>query len=179
MAEQPSTFVLSWLPRLLDNLGNQPAALDLAMGTGRHSLALAATGFKTFGVDRDWKCARFTARQAAQRGLSLAVWVTDLEYRLLPIKRFELVICTNYLQRNLWGPLQNTVKSGGFIVYETYTVAQLRHRAGPRSPQHLLQQGELKDAFRNWQQWTYEELDDVVGIARLVARKPLQAGKSE
>ena len=172
MVEQPSAFVLAWLPRLRDSLGPHPAALDLAMGAGRHTLPLAAAGFKTFGVDRDWERTSFAVSAAAQRGLSLAVWVTDLEHCPLPAARFELVVCTNYLQRDLWIPLQAAVRSGGFVVYETYTVAQLRHPTGPRSPQHLLRQGELRDAFRNWQHWAYEERDDTVAVARLVARKP-------
>ena len=172
MAERPSAFLLAWLPRLRGSLGHCPVALDLAMGAGRHTLPLAAAGFKAFGVDRDWHRMRAAVSAAAQRGLRLAVWVADLERCPLPTARFDLVVCTNYLQRDLWNPLQAAVRSGGFVVYETFTIAQLRYPKGPRSPDHLLQHGELRDAFRSWQHWAYEERDDTMAVARLVARKP-------
>ena len=168
----PSAFVLDWLPRVRAALGQHPAALDLAMGAGRHTVPLTAAGFKTFGVDRDWDRLRLAVNAATERRLRLAVWVADLERFPLPISRFDLVICTNYLQRDLWDSIQAAVRSGGFVVYETFTVSQLKHRTGPRSPDHLLRHGELRDVFRRWHHWTYEERDDTVAAARLVARKP-------
>ena len=57
------------------------------------------------------------------------------------------------------------------MIYETFTVAQLAHSTGPRSPDHLLRPGELRAAFDGWELCHDEECTAPAGVARLVARK--------
>ena len=86
--------------------------------------------------------------------------------------RFDLIICTNYLQRSLWPGLRAAVRSGGFVIYETFTVAQLAHGTGPRSPDHLLRPGELRRVFADWLIRHDEEHRDPTAVAQVVAMKP-------
>lgn len=169
----PSPFVRHCLTRVRPTWTGQPAALDVAMGVGRHALLLAEFGFAVFGVDRNHeRQTRARARLGAQ-GLSVRMWTADLEVGgLLPRGRFDLVVCTRYLQRTLWDELSEAVRPGGFVLYETFTTAQRRYDWGPRSPEYLLEPGELRRAFGEWEVWEYEECEAPAAEARLLARRP-------
>ena len=168
MTAAPSSFVVRWLSTVRTSLGRRPDALDVAMGAGRHARVAAALGFRVHGVDRDLG----RIRQARADGLAGILWVADLEVSPLPRDRFDLLICTNYLQRSLWPDLRGAVRSGGFVIYETFTVAQLAHGTGPRSADHLLRPGELRGVFDGWQIRHDEEHRHPTGVAQVVARKP-------
>ena len=168
MSAAPSAFVVRWLPPVRAALGARRDVLDLATGAGRHARAAAAAGFRVYGVDRDLG----RLRQARADGSAARLWVADLEVSPLPRDRFDLVICTNYLQRSLWPGLRGAVRHGGFVIYETFTVAQLAHGVGPRSPNHLLRPGELRGVFADWRIRHDEEHRDPTAVAQVVARKP-------
>ena len=57
--------------------------------------------------------------------------------------RFDLIVVTRYLQRDLFPSLRAAVRPGGCIVYETFTVHQRALGTGPTSSDHLLEPGEL------------------------------------
>jgi len=172
MSQAASPFVARWLPNVGDHLGSGRDMLDLAMGTGRHARAAARHGFQVFGVDRDLDRVR-----VAKTGIlsDARLWVADLEATPLPRQRFDLVICINYLQRSIWPALRDAIRPEGFVIYETFTVAQLALPSGPRSADHLLRPGELRAAFDGWTAWDDEERTAPAGVARLVARKPAQS----
>ena len=174
----PSPFVRHCLTRVRRTLTDQPAALDVAMGVGRHSAILAEAGFALFGVDRDHERQRRARAWLGEQGLSARMWTADLEVgRTLPRSRFDLVVCTRYLQRSLWDELSETVRPGGFVIYETFTTAQLRYDWGPRSPEFLLEPGgELRRVFAGWEVWEYEECEAPAAEARLLARRPPREG---
>jgi SAM-dependent methyltransferase len=141
----------------------------MAMGAGRHARLAAELGFRVFGVDRDLSRVR-VARTGALR--SAPLWVADLEAAPLPGNGFDLIVCTNYLQRTIWATLRDAIRPGGFIIYETFTVAQREHGTGPRSPAFLLHPGELRQVFNDWDVWHDEEPHEPASVAQLVARKP-------
>lgn len=166
-----SRFVEQWVPRLRHRLGDRSCALDLACGAGRHARLLAMAGFETFAVDvSETRVSRIRSHATTSRPIH--AWVADLERIELPVERFHLVLGTNYLQRSLWPSMKRAVTLGGFLVYETFTVAQLARGVGPRSIDHLLQPGELRDVVPGWAIEWYQEVDAPVATAQLVARKP-------
>ncbi len=164
----PSTFVAGWLPRIRATLGPRRDVLDVAAGAGRHARAAAEAGFRVYGVDSDLD----RLRRARAGGPTARLWAADLAVSPLPRDRFDLIICTNYLQRSLWPGLRAAVRSGGFVIYETFTVAQLAHGTGPRSPDHLLRPGELRRVFADWLIRHDEEHRDPTAVAQVVAMKP-------
>ena len=168
MSDAPSAFVVRWLPRIRAALGTRRDVLDVATGAGRHARAAAAAGFRVYGVDRDLG----RLRRARAGGSTMRLWAADLEVSPLPRDRFDLVICTNYLQRPLWPGLRGAVRRGGFVIYETFTLAQLDHGVGPRSPDHLLRPGELRRVFADWRIRHDEERRDPTAVAQVVAMKP-------
>jgi tellurite methyltransferase len=170
-----SPFVSQWLPavaRGLDVPGVRRRALDLAMGEGRHAFTLAETGFATFGVDLSFERMQTARAGAARRGVTLDQWVADLDTYPLPPAWFDLLLCTRFLLRRRWRELRDTIRPGGFVIYETFTTGQISRGFGPSSLDHLLEPGELRDAFSDWHVLFCEEVHDPAALARLVARKP-------
>ena len=147
-------------------------ALDVAMGRGRHALALAASGFRVFGVDVKFDAVADAMRSARASRLPLSAWCADLTHHPLPQRRFDLVLVTRYLQRDLFPAIRDAVVPHGVVVYETFTTAQLALGTGPRSPDHLLAPGELRRAFESFEIVFYEETASAPeAVARLVARR--------
>ena len=114
-------------------------------------------------------------QRAEHEGLRLRVWCADLTVSSLPAGIFDVVVVTRYLQRDLFGAIKACVTPGGVVIYETFTVAQRQLGTGPTSQDHLLQPGELRSAFENWNVLFYEEVDAPEAVARLVAQRPFNA----
>jgi tellurite methyltransferase len=180
---EPASIVSEWLPLLPTGL-----ALDLACGTGRHTLLLAARGQAV--VAADWSGAALDilesrARKAnlhvsredtADPGDSRARGIRSIQANLEEIRlreaAFSLILCVQYLQRSLFAQIARALRPGGMILFETFTRAQLNYAGGPRHPAHLLEPGELRPAFPELHMLFYRELNAGQGIASLVAQKP-------
>src|SRR3954454_7564021 len=109
----PSPFVVDWASRVRAATAGTPRALDVAMGTGRHAVPIAGAGFRTFGVDRRLDAVREARRAAAAAGVALGAWCADLTQHPLPRDRFDLVVVTRYLQRDLFPSLADALVPGG------------------------------------------------------------------
>ena len=182
-AAEPASFVRELLPLL--PLG---PALDLACGTGRHTLLLAArhqhvTAVDSSSVALDIVEERARAsNQPARRADSLEGVVAsrpgidlvhaDLEQTILPDNSFALILCVQYLQRSLFAQIERALIPGGMLLFETYTRAQLEFAGGPRNPAYLLDPGELRSAFPSLRLLFYRELRAGKGIASLIAQNP-------
>lgn len=183
---EPADIVGEWLPLL-----PKGPALDLACGTGRHTLLLAACGQAVTAID--WSAAALEileerARKAnlrvrrvdgvtvapGQSGKGIQLIQADLEEIILP-QGFDLILCLQYLQRSLFPQISRALRPGGVLLFETFTRAQLQYAEGPRNPAYLLEAGELRTAFPQLQALFYRELSAGQGIASLVARKPSQS----
>ena len=141
------------------------------MGSGRHARLLAAHGYATFGVDVDVDLLRLAAAGLRRDGHAVHIWCADLTVFPLPRERFELVVVTRYLQRDLFPALADALVPGGVLLYETFTEAQRRHGWGPKSSAHLLTARELLDRTPMLEPIAYEEADAPEAVARLAARK--------
>ena len=124
-----------------------------------------------YGVDRDLSALRDAVARGAELGMSIKAWCADLTAGSLPERRFDLVLVTRYLQRDLFASLREAVRPGGFVIYETFTRDQIRHGRGPTSPDHLLVPGELLSLFGRFKVIFYEEVNEPEALARLVARR--------
>lgn len=178
---QPAPFLTESLPFL-----PRGRALDLAMGEGRNAVWLASKGWQVVGIDRSAAAltkAESFAREhgvSAQRGslegvpgqAALVLVETDLERASLPPEAFDVVLCFNYLQRSLFVAMERSLRSGGVLVYQTYTIAQLDYPEGPRKREYLLELNELLTAFPGLETLYYSESNSGKGIAQLLARRP-------
>jgi tellurite methyltransferase len=183
---EPASFVRELLPLL-----PRGPALDLACGTGRHALLLAARRQHVTAVDGSAVALEAIEQQArasnqptrrAQDMESIAtsrpgidLVHADLERTTLPSNSFALILCVHYLQRSLFPQIERALTFGGMLLFETYTREQLEFEAGPKNPDYLLQPGELRVAFPSLRLVFYRELRAGKGIASLIAQKPLLA----
>jgi SAM-dependent methyltransferase len=172
----PSPFVVAWVTRVARELGaerERRRALDVAMGRGRHAVVIAGAGFHTFGVDMKLDAVVSASAAARHAGAAIHAWCADLTQHPLPPTWFDLVVITRYLQRDLFEALRRTVRPGGFVLYETFTVAQRTLNRGPRSAGHLLEPGELRARFdvAGWTTVFYEETREPEALARITTRR--------
>src|SRR5512138_268486 len=135
----PSTWVID---RAL-TLPARTLFVDVAGGTGRHAIPLAAAGRRVVIID----FIALAVRTAMQHGPMLGV-VADA--RALPIRPGSAgaIVCVNFLDRSIFPALVEMLAPGGVLLYETFTVAHLdlvaRGRAhGPRNPAYLLRPNEV------------------------------------
>jgi tellurite methyltransferase len=166
-----SQFIVEWTERLAPGSGSRARALDVAMGRGRHALVLARLGFRTFGVDMDLDAVRDAVASAKADGVAIHAWCADLTQHPLPEARFDVVVVTRYLQRDLFPALQAAAVPGGVVLYETFTTAQRALGTGPTSPNHLLEPGELAGRFDTFDLLFYEEVVAPEAVARIAARR--------
>src|SRR5882724_1756216 len=127
-----SPFIESWISELAVRPERSRRALDLAMGRGRHALLLARHGFITFGVDATCDAVQDAIAAADREGLAIRGWCADLTVAPLPVSAFDVVVVARYLQRDLFDAIKASVKPGGCVIYETFTVAQLELGFGPK-----------------------------------------------
>jgi SAM-dependent methyltransferase len=176
---EPASFVRELLPLL--PLG---AALDLACGTGRHTLLLASRHQPVTAVDGSGVALDVLERRArelrygvsrvrdASRIASCAFGIqlvhADLEQIALPADAFSLILCVHYLQRSLFSQMEAALRPGGMLLFETFT---REGAGGPKNPAYLLGPGELRTAFPGLRIVFYRELRAGKGIASLIARK--------
>ena len=186
---EPASFVRELLPLLPSG-----PALDVACGTGRHTLLLAARHQHVTAIDGSSVALEVLEERAhashlaARRVKSLktiapsasgiALVQADLENASLPRNSFALVLCVQYLQRSLFPQIERALIPGGILLFETYTRAQLEFEGGPRNPEYLLGPGELRVAFPSLRLLFYRELRAGKGIASLLAQKPFVSNGS-
>jgi len=180
---EPASFVRELLPLLPEG-----PALDVACGTGRHTLLLASRRQPVTAVDGSTVALEILearAREshhsfrrslnagrivASKQGIHLVQ--ADLERSNLPANAFSLIVCVQYLQRSLFAQMERALLPDGMLLVETHTRAQLKFEGGPRNPDDLLESGELREAFPGLRVLFYRELSAGKGIASLIARKP-------
>ena len=135
-----------WVARFSDLISPGGRVLDLAAGSGRHSLHLAKLGFSVFAVDRD--IAALDALAQSTSGMPIQVEQLDLEGSIWPLADrsglFDAVVVTNYLYRPYLDRLPNLLADGGVLIYETFAHGNAAF-GKPSNPDFLLQTGELLD----------------------------------
>src|SRR5260370_27599863 len=150
-------------------------ALDIACGTGRHALFLAARGQHVTAIDfssvalgilegraRSMRVPvhgteKLPGSERSSRG-GLELMRADLERIRLPGRKYALIVCVQYLQRSLFAQIVRALRPNGVLLMETFTRAQLEFPGGPRNPAYLLESRELREAFPELCVLFYREL---------------------
>jgi SAM-dependent methyltransferase len=148
-------------------------ALDLACGAGRHALYLARLGWQVTAVDSSTVAIGQLRAQAD--GLPLEAHVVDLERGefAIPANGYDLICDFYYLQRNLFPAIRHGVHPGGVFAAAIH-LFQPDCTETPRTPDFLLQAGELRRLFDGWKVLYYSEGGGAGGarrVARMIARR--------
>ena len=167
------------IPFLQDQMDLLPkgTALDLAMGEGRNGVFLAMNGFQVTGVDISEAGFKKAQTLASEKGVKLTTVVADLEQYTIPPNTFDVIICTYYLQRDLFPQIAAALKPGGMVLIETYTVDHLQYRPAFNRA-FLLERNELLTMLPGLRVLRYQEVDTGnAAFASLLAQKPTHITK--
>jgi len=146
-----------------------PRALDLAAGFGQNGLWLAEQGYAVDVMDISRVALRRARAEMGMRNIRTAnLLQVDLDELALDVGAYNLICVFRYLKRNLFSLMKLATKPGGRIIYETFNVRYLE-LVPEFNQDFLLEIGELRGVFMDWQVLHYEE---ETHITRLVAVRP-------
>ncbi len=155
-------------------------ALDIACGVGRHAIFLAEHGWQVTAVDSSRVGLEILQQRANEAGVAIITHVADLEkgeFQIDPAA-YDLICNFYYLQRSLLPGIRAGVKRGATYVAAIH-LNDGKPDAKPHNPAFLLEPGELKTLFSDWEITYYHEGPSDEGghhhdTAYLIARKPLK-----
>ena len=117
-------------------------ALDIACGMGRHSKYLASIGFEVDALDIS-----SVAIKSIQNIPNIYPKEVDFDSYILEKNRYELIICTFFLKRELFPQIIDALKEDGVFIYETF-VYHPNNQQTPSNHSYLLKEGELEEVFK-------------------------------
>ncbi len=159
-----------WLTDNADLLTGKGKALDLATGEGRNAVYAASLGYDVLAVDVSDIGIKKAKALALEKKLNINALVADLDDYEFDKDTFDLVMCFNFLERKLFPKIRQSLKPGGLIFYETFTLDYLKYSGFKK--EWVLGYNELLNVFQNFRILRYREVDrDEKGFASLVARK--------
>ena len=166
-------FGVKPVPFLVENIHLLPKGkvLDIAMGEGRNGVYLATQGFEVVGLDISAKGLIKAHRLAEKHNVTIETRVVDLEGFTLESNTYDVILCTYYMQRDLFKQFQSALKPGGMIVVETYNVDYLKYARFSRK--WALDTNELLDIFKDMRVIRYQDYDDgKEAYSSIIALKP-------
>jgi len=123
------------------SLASGKQALDIACGMGRHSKYLASKGFEVDALDIS-----SVAIEQLQDIPHIHAKEVDFDTYTLPKEKYDLIICTYFLERKLFPQIIDALKPDGLILMETFLHHTDNERASS-NPAYLLNEGELEATF--------------------------------
>ena len=145
--------------------------LDIAMGEGRNGVYLATKGFDVIGVDISEKGLQKAHQLANELNTKIETRVVDLENYHLEKTAYDLVICTYYLQRDLFPQMMDAVKPGGIVLVETYNMDYLKYSQFNKN--YLLKTNELLEVFKDFKIIRYQSFDNgKEAYSSIIAQRP-------
>ena len=161
------------IPFLVNNFHILPKGkvLDIAMGEGRNGVYLATQGFDVTGLDISERGLEKAHKLAEKNNVSIKTKVVDLETHRLEPNSYDVILCTYYMQRNLFKQFESALKPGGMIVVETYNVDYLKYARFSRK--WALDTNELLDIFKGLRVIRYQDFDNgKEAYSSIIAQKP-------
>lgn len=132
-------------------------ALDLACGGGRNSVFMAKMGFNVDALDISKEALDNIDKKAFP---NITTKCIDLEGFIPAKNSYDLIVMTNYLDREVIPHLIDALKKEGVLLIETYMAHKDNTKPNP-NPDFLLQAGELKKFLKKGLELLdYEEFDN-------------------
>lgn len=123
------------------HLATGKQALDLACGMGRHSKYLASLGFEIDALDIS-----SVAIEQLQGLNHIHALEVDFDSYTLEKDKYDLIVCTYFLERKLFPQMIDALKPNGIILMETFLHDKGNERV-PSNPAFRLNEGELEAYF--------------------------------
>jgi SAM-dependent methyltransferase len=131
-------------------------ALDLACGLGGNAVFLARRGLDTTAWDLSPVAIAKLDDHARTQGLSLCAEVRDVQSLPPEPERFDVIVVSHFLERELAPALVRAMRPDGLLFYQTWTREAVDDR-GPQNPTFRLAPNELLTLFRDLRVIVYRE----------------------
>ena len=159
-----------WLQANVGLLTKKGKALDIAGGEGRNSVFVASKGYDVTCLDISENGLRKAQALAQEKNTKIKTLLADLDSSHLKENEYALVLCFNFLDRSLFSGIRKTLKPGGLLFYETFTLDYLKYSSFKK--EWVLEANELLQEFSDFRILRYQEVDEYSkGFASLVAQK--------
>lgn len=137
-------------------LASGTQALDIACGMGRHSKYLASKGFNVDALDIS-----DVAINSLKDEPRIHAREVDFDTYILQKNRYDLIVCTYFLERKLFPQMIEALKPKGIILYETLLYDDKNERK-PSNSAFLLDKKELNNYFsKECEILHYDEWHDI------------------
>jgi len=174
---KPDSLLLQYLELFTEKTISGPI-LDLACGDGHNGIFLATQNLSVVCCDKSPDALGLVKRQADSLGLTIGIQCMDLEAKAqnpLEADFYDGILVFRYLHRPLIPCIKKAIREGGILIYETYTVHQRKY-GKPHNPAFLLETGELREWFSDWEVLHYFDgvkENPTRAIAQIVCKKPV------
>ena len=155
--------------------GKFEVVVDLACGTGRHSMFLAGLGCFVIALDFSRRALRRCNELAVESDLNIHAVAADLSvFRFAP-HSLDAIVCFNYLNRELTDNLHAALKPGGVLMIKTFN-HNFRAVNPKFNPAYMLAPGELARMHGNLQMILLDDECQPASNTKsaVIARKPLR-----
>jgi len=133
--------VLSDNEHLLPKTGD---ALDLACGRGGNALFLAKKGFQVDALDISNVVLDHIRAYISNKTFFINCVKRDVETQgLLDHKKYDVIVVSYFLNRDLFPQIINALKPNGLLYYQTWSQLSTDNTKGPSNPDFRLASGEL------------------------------------
>lgn len=132
--------------------------LDMGMGEGRNAVFLAQKGYRVTGIDISSVAVKKAYMLAEEFGVKFKGVVASLTEYKIPPASFDAIVCFYYVDRSLIEKMKSWLKPGGILIYEAYTVRQVKgKKKAEYNPEYYLKEQELLHMFPGMRVLKYEE----------------------
>jgi len=132
-------------------------ALEIACGAGRNSIFLAQNDFEVEALDISDVAIENLKKKNIR---NITVKQIDLENFKPNENSYDLIVKTNYLDRDIIPNLVKALKKDGILLVETY-MDHISNEKPPSNPDFLLKKDELKTFFdEKFEIVEYDEFDN-------------------
>lgn len=135
-------YVLKQHSHLLPFYGQ---ALELACGLGGNARFMAQCGLKTDAWDISDTALTLLNNWASLNQLPIEPLITDLEQMILPYKKYDVIVVSRYLDRDLFAGIEQALKPNGLLFYQTFLSPP--HENAPQNPAFYVHSGEFNQAW--------------------------------
>jgi SAM-dependent methyltransferase len=156
---EPNTFLVEHAKLLTGPV------LSLCEGEGRNAVFLASLGLEVIGVDNSEVGLAKAQKLAAARQVTIQTQLADLTDYDPAAGAFGSVISIfahlpSTIRGRLYPLVERSLKPGGLLLLEAYTLAQLpKNTGGPKDPDMLMSAAGLRREFPNCEVLLAREID--------------------
>ncbi|MBC7542982.1 MAG: class I SAM-dependent methyltransferase [Candidatus Sericytochromatia bacterium] len=162
----------TWIVAQKEYLPAHGRALDVAGGTGRHAVWLAQQGLDVTLADISTEGLTLAGQVAETARVTVRTLQTDLAETGLPMGPWDLILCSHYLDRDVYRQFAPALAPGGTLLFIHPTIRNLERHDRP-GRRFLLAENELLTLVTGLTICRYDEgwSDEDRHEAKLVARR--------